>query len=241
MKTNYNPKKLIAAILPTYDKHGNNSCQIIYNTGKEEILPISVAHFLKKWLFSFKVDITSQRMWGRDIVHNRHLNPLVISESIILIPVRTREVFGTKDGCYGYIWTGSIQSYTPETIALKCGVTISYLSSMKKLKEKLVSAKLLHYTYKDQRMIQQRIFNQYRENENQWNTEPYEDTSETKDESEDKDKDNGLEQAHQEPDKKKLTINLIVSFFLSFRFITSQTEFSMPLGPESFAQYFCTS
>jgi len=161
-----NSHKLIEAILPTYDEYGNNSCEIIYTNEKSNLVTSSVAKFLKKWLCdSFRMDISGQRMWGRGVLDHRNLNPLIVNENIVLIPVKTRQAIGAKDGCYGYIRTSSIQSFDADYIFLYSGAKVPYLCTIRTLKKKLEDAKLFYYTYKEELMLQQRIFTGYREDQ----------------------------------------------------------------------------
>lgn len=157
-----NNSKTIQAILPIYDSNGNNFSQIIYATGEIVISPMEITDFLKKWLYTFKVDLVSQRMWICEVLRRRNLNPIIVNEDLILIPLKTRKAIGKKDTAHGYVWTHGIQSFDHDNLVLKCGVTIPYLSTINTLHNKLLSAKLLYYTYKEELMIQHRILNSYR-------------------------------------------------------------------------------
>ena len=137
----------IEAILPSYDQLGNNTCQVISSQGTSTTFPVSVSRLIRSWFLSLHIDLYAQRMWSQEILGQRNLNPIIIHEDHILIPVKIREAVGSKDGCYGYFRLTSIQKITPEYILLSSGAKIPYLSTMKTIHTKMRHAKLLGYIY----------------------------------------------------------------------------------------------
>ncbi len=98
-----NYSRYISAILPEYDKNGNNICNIIYENGEIEIIIMTLEKFLTHWAYSFNMLLASQRMWARTELHIKNRVPLVMNEDIVLFPIKTRKTVGPKDGCCGYI------------------------------------------------------------------------------------------------------------------------------------------
>lgn len=140
----------IEAILPTYDHLGNNTCCIISSQGTSTTFPMKVSKFVRIWFQSLKIDLYAQRQWSRELLDQRNLNPIVIHQDHILIPVKLRDPIGNKDGCYGYICLNSIQSIMPKYILLASGNKIPYLSCIKTIQTKMQHAKLLSYTYAEE-------------------------------------------------------------------------------------------
>lgn len=137
----------IDAILPSYDHLGNNTCRVISSQGTSTTFPVSVSKLIRSWFQSLHIDLYAQRMWSQGILGQRNLNPIIVHEDHILIPVKLRTSIGSKDGCYGYFRLTSIQKLTPEYILLSSGAKIPYLSSMKTIQTKMRHAKLLGYIY----------------------------------------------------------------------------------------------
>ena len=114
--------------------------------------------FMRLWFQFLRMDLYAQSMWSQDILGQRNLNPVVVSEHIILIPVKIRESIGAKDGCYGYIRLSSIKSIRPCEILLRNGITIAHLSSPNTIKRKIRHANLLKYIYLEELQTQHNIY-----------------------------------------------------------------------------------
>ena len=150
----------IVALLPIYDQNGNNVCQVFSRDGRKQIQPMTIQKFMDKWLEILWVDLSAQRKWSSKILYQRNLNPILINEKIIFIPIKTRVAIGEKDGCYGYISLNSIKSHDEDVILLHSGVEIPYLSSYYTLNKKIQDAKYLLFSYRASFMIQHRIYQQ---------------------------------------------------------------------------------
>lgn len=162
--------KSIEAIMPTYDHRGNNACNVLYTKAESKSLAISVSGFIRSWFQLLRIDLYAQRMWSREILGHRNLNPIIINEHAIFIPVKLREAVGKKDGSYGYIRVSSIQDITCDYILLGSGAEIPYLSSLKTIKRKIQHAKLLKYTYLEELKHQRMIYTSHQDDSSDdWN------------------------------------------------------------------------
>ncbi len=150
--------KPIEAIIPTYDEQGKNICQVVYSDGETVSQTISATSFLRKWLFILRIDLYTVRMWAADVLDHRNLNPIVISEKLIFIPVKIRKPVSPKDGSYGYVRLNKIESIESDYILLSNGKQIPYLSSYPTLRRKIQLGRLLGYTYRDQVKFQRMVY-----------------------------------------------------------------------------------
>lgn len=166
----------IEAILPAYDNHGDNICHIISTRGTSTTVAMNGRKFMRLWFYFLRMDLTAQGMWSHHILGQRNLNPIVVNEHLVLIPVKIRQAIGSKDGCYGYIRVSSIQSISPGEIVLSSGFKVSHLSSIETIKTKIRHAHLLKYIYKDEFQIQHKIYSN-----SQWHFDEGEDTDKDKD------------------------------------------------------------
>lgn len=150
--------KSIEAMVPTYDHKGNNACNVLYAEEERKLLPISVSRFMRSWFHFLHIDLYAQRMWSREILGHRNLNPIIINEHAIFIPVKLREAVGKKDGSYGYIRVSRIADITCDYILLGSGTKILYLSSHQTIKKKILHANLLKYKYLEELKLQRMIY-----------------------------------------------------------------------------------
>lgn len=150
MKKELKKFKKIVAIVPDYNKEGENTCHIIFKNGTRQTLTMKVSKVLRKGFRQLNMDLCSRRVWANNLLSKRNLNPIIISPNISLLPVKTRQAIGSKDGCYGYINYEATKSFNEDRLLLKGGTKIKYLSSMKTLQNKFRDADYLKSTYEKQ-------------------------------------------------------------------------------------------
>ena len=148
----------VDAIIPTYDKRGNNMCQVICSKGTTTPTQTSVSKFLQLWFQFMRIDLYAQRMWTQEVLNTRNLNPIVINEKAVFIPIKFRHSVGDKDGCYGYVRLQSIRRICSESIYLNNGIHLPYLSTVKTIKNKIKDGKLLAYLYIEERKVHDMIY-----------------------------------------------------------------------------------
>ena len=141
----------VGAILPVYDDLGNNVCYTVCTEGTSTIKPVNVSNFIKRWFFSLRIDGWAQRLWASEILGQRNLNPVLINRRNILIPIKVREAVGENDGCYGYVSLSQIEAVEDQSILLKSGVRVPFLSSVRTVRNKVTHATLLKYSYDEER------------------------------------------------------------------------------------------
>lgn len=140
---------LCEAIMPYYDEFGQNCTYILLKDGTKEYFKIPTKTYIRKMFYALHIDPTSLNHWTCDILHKQQGNPLIISQDIIFLPVRAREVIGRTDGCMGYVLGSSLTHIGDYTLKLRCGATLPTRSKANYLLGKQKDAKLLHYTYSE--------------------------------------------------------------------------------------------
>lgn len=151
-------KKSIDAIVPIYNREGNNVCSIIYPNGTSIVESIHVDKFIRIWLQILRIDICSYRMWAQEILHRRNGNPIVIHEHMVFIPVKMRKPIGSKDGSYGYVQLESIDDIVDGAIHLKSGRILPCMYTKQTMERKIKDAKLIQYSYIEERKMYDIIY-----------------------------------------------------------------------------------
>ena len=140
----------VEAIMPEYGDQGENACYIVFSKGNHQFIDMRVDKLLRAALRHLNADLQSKRVWANNLLNKRHLNPIVVNLSTLLVPIKTRQPIGSKDGSYTYVKYQSIQSFDENNILLRSGVEIPYCSSTHTVRKKLRDAKYLDFVYKEE-------------------------------------------------------------------------------------------
>ena len=142
---------LCNAIIPFYDTQGANMTYTISEDGTRETHPFSTKKFLNNLLGKFYLDPKMLRQWSSDVLYSKTQMPIIFMADQVFIPVKIRIPLGKHDGCFGYILTSAIASYSDYKMTLSNGQVLETLSSDSYIGNKLRDAKLLNYAYIEQK------------------------------------------------------------------------------------------
>lgn len=142
---------LCNAIIPFYDTQGANMTYTISENGTVETHPFTAKKFLDNLFSELCLDPKMLRHWSSRILHSKTQMPIIFMIDQVFIPVKIRTSIGKHDGCFGYILTAAITSYTDYEITLSNGQVLETLSSASYISAKLRDAKLLSYAYDEQK------------------------------------------------------------------------------------------
>jgi len=125
----------LCALIPAYGENGSNET-ILYFTNSS---PIRVCRQVKAIVNgiarAFQKDIRLVRKHSQEVLGQRTMNPLWISEDIVLVPFKMRKPIGREDGSVGYIFESIIQKADRQdkgaVIILKNGQALPVLDNLK--------------------------------------------------------------------------------------------------------------
>lgn len=140
---------LCEAIVPYYDECGANCTYILLKDGSKVVFKMPVRTYLRKMFYSLHMDPVSLNHWSSEVLHQQQGNPIIISEDILFIPVRMREVVGQKDGTLGYVLESSLVEVQDYSLRLRCGEILSMRCKASYVGKKQKDASLLRYAYQD--------------------------------------------------------------------------------------------
>lgn len=140
-----------SAIIPYYDTQGANVTYTISRNGVIKTHPVPVKHFLNNIFNELSLDPKWIKTWTSHILCYKANHPILFNEDLVFIPVKMRTPIGKRDGCYGYVLLDAITDFNKHTITLHNKQIINTLSPSTYIRDKLINAKFLSYTYQDQK------------------------------------------------------------------------------------------
>lgn len=139
----------IAALIPFYDDYGQNSTRILLKDGSVETANCSIKNYIYRMLYALHLDPKAVRFWTTQMIGSKINAPLVIDDTLVLLPVKFRKGVGKQDGCFGYINNQFISEFQNNEVILASGISLPTLSPKSYILKKQNDAKLLSYSYVD--------------------------------------------------------------------------------------------
>ena len=99
----------VVALMPSYSPSLGNGTTVYLRSGLQVDLPCTTATALRSYLSLWGLSPSSVRALYGDTTTDR-IKPLAIAPGQTLIPLRAREVIGSRDGAYGYLELESLQA-----------------------------------------------------------------------------------------------------------------------------------
>lgn len=138
-----------AALIPFYDTFGQNSTCVILKDGSKEYFGCSIKAYIHSMFYELHLDPRAVSFWTHKILGTKLNTPLIIDDSLVLLPVKFRKSVGKQDGCFGYVTNHCIESIDDNSITLSYGETLPSLSQKSYILKKQKDAALLSYAYTD--------------------------------------------------------------------------------------------
>ncbi|WP_069999261.1 hypothetical protein [Cellulosilyticum sp. I15G10I2] len=138
-----------AALIPFYDAYGQNSTCVLLKDGGKEYFNCSVKTYINNMLYELHLDPKAVSFWTSKIIGTKLNTPLIIDESLVLLPVKFRKSIGKQDGCFGYVNQAFITAIDDHSLTLSSGETVPTLSRKSYITKKQKDAALLSYAYTD--------------------------------------------------------------------------------------------
>ncbi len=138
-----------AALIPFYDTYGQNATCILLKDGSKEYFNGSIKAYMHAMLYELHLDPKAVNFWTSKIIGTKLNTPLIIDESMILLPVKFRKSVGKQDGCFGYVNYHCVECVQDHQLTLSNGEILPNLSRKSYIAKKQKDAKLLGYAYID--------------------------------------------------------------------------------------------
>ena len=138
-----------AAIVPFYDDYGQNSTCAILKDGSREYFRCSIKAYINSMLYELHLDPKAVNFWTYKILGTKLNTPVIIDDSLVLIPVKFRRAVGKQDGCFGYVNQNFIKEADDLNLTLSSGEILPNLSQKSYILKKQKDAALLSYAYTD--------------------------------------------------------------------------------------------
>ena len=100
-------------------------------------------------LYELHLDPKALNFWTYKILGTKLNTPVIIDDSLILLPVKFRKSVGKQDGCFGYVTNSCITDIEDNQITLSHNEVLPSLSQKSYILKKQKDAKLLKYSYTD--------------------------------------------------------------------------------------------
>jgi hypothetical protein len=138
--------EMIKGGMPFYKEGEGNGCMIFVGD-KLEWVPRGERSCLHHFAKHYFVDLHELRKRTMEILGRKKYIPLVFHDECTLIPFKARHPIFKDDGAYGYIVMESIVDIRIKNgkvmILLDSGLEIASMTSVKKLREYIATAKML--------------------------------------------------------------------------------------------------
>ncbi|MDF2614087.1 MAG: hypothetical protein K0S71_1873 [Clostridia bacterium] len=138
-----------AALIPFYDNYGQNSTCVLLQDGSREYFNCSIKAYIHRMLYELHLDPRAVNFWTSKILGTKLNTPLIIDDSLVLIPIKFRKSVGKQDGCFGYVNNECIEKLDDTRITLAGGEVLPSLSQKSYILKKQKDAALLSYAYTD--------------------------------------------------------------------------------------------
>jgi len=138
-----------AALIPFYDTYGQNSTCLILKDGSREYFGFSIKTYIRNMFYDLHLDPKALNFWTYKILGTKLNTPVIIDDSLILLPVKFRKSVGKQDGCFGYVTNSCITDIEDNQITLSHNEVLPSLSQKSYILKKQKDAKLLKYSYTD--------------------------------------------------------------------------------------------
>lgn len=138
-----------AALIPFYDAYGQNSTCILLQDGSKEYFNCPLKAYIHRMFYELHLDPKAVSFWTSKIIGTKLNTPLIIDESLILLPVKFRQSVGKQDGCFGYINYHFIKDIEDNKVTLLNEEELPTLSRKSYIAKKQKDAALLRYAYTD--------------------------------------------------------------------------------------------
>ena len=147
----------LAALIPCYNRQGGNGT-LVYRTGGEIIIDRRTVKWnLYRLARYFCVDLDALRKSCGEYLGMHHGVPLPLTASLVLVPLKVREVLAKNDGCSGYFNSAAVTGYfagknrNTTEIILQGGRQINVLFSEHTVRKRLKAAGLARECFQRQR------------------------------------------------------------------------------------------
>ncbi|MHC1686010.1 MAG: hypothetical protein AB6733_24295 [Clostridiaceae bacterium] len=133
------------AFIPFYKENRGKGTAIYLKDGKKVYTKHSIRKVLDDYCaINFK-DINQLRKLSCKVLNRKLLNPIYISNEIVMLPVKSMKPLIAGDKCFGYINLNYIKDFIIEDkkIKLKSGAEINYLDKSTTIKNRLADGALL--------------------------------------------------------------------------------------------------
>lgn len=142
------------AFIPCYKEDEGKGTELFLKSGKR----VYMKHSIKKVMDDFCAinfkDVGRLRKVSSKLLNRKLLNPIYISNEIVLLPVKTLKPLIAGDKCFGYINVSYIKDFIVEDkkIKLKNGEEIDYLEKSSTIKNRLADGALLSRKIENKRL-----------------------------------------------------------------------------------------
>lgn len=137
------------AIVPYYDECGQNCTYVILKDGSRTEYKMPVKSYIRKMFYAMHIDLEARNRWASEVLRHEFGNPILMSDEIVLVPVKMRKSIGSKDGCFGYVSLTAIDEIGDYSILLECGQRLVTLSKTGYVKDKIRDGEHLVYAYRE--------------------------------------------------------------------------------------------
>lgn len=105
----------VAAIFPVYKENGDET-MVIYQDGSHDTVPLKVRTVINRLAKLYSLDLLQLKKKTEGITQRSLYNPIVMSPSVILVPVKTRKPRVTGDSTLSYINLPTVKKISPSTV-----------------------------------------------------------------------------------------------------------------------------
>ncbi|NLI60466.1 MAG: hypothetical protein GX375_03440 [Clostridiales bacterium] len=141
--------KGMCGLLPIYDDDGGNYTKLIFENDSPIIIKKRTNTILVRLAAFFQKDIRLIRAQAREVTGRRNMNPLPITQDIILVPFKVRKPIGKDDGAVGYFYHRAIENIIEEKesvgIVLRDGQEYDILDTYPTAKHHIACAHQIYY------------------------------------------------------------------------------------------------
>lgn len=106
----------VAAIIPVYKESGDET-MVIYQDGSHDTVPLKVRTVINRLAKLYSLDLIQLKKKTEGITQRSLYNPIVMSPSVILVPVKTRKPRVIGDRTLSYINLPAVKKISPSTVA----------------------------------------------------------------------------------------------------------------------------
>lgn len=137
------------AIVPYYDECGQNCTYVILKDGSRMEYKMPVRSYIRKLFYAMHLDLAARNRWAAEVLRHEFNTPILVSDELVLVPVKFRKPIGAKDGCFGYVNLGAIDEVGDYSLSLVDGQRIATLSKASYVRSKMKDGEHLVYAYRE--------------------------------------------------------------------------------------------